>query len=139
MTFLLDTNIVSAYTKRTMPGKLHAWLRVNEGASFLSVVTIAEMRHGLPGVDSPDHPVIAERIAQTEINFMHVTEPLDLDTLIRWKRLLGELKTKNRTLSCEDSLIAASALTKGHTVVTDNVRHFKPAEDFGLNIINPLD
>lgn len=139
MTYLLDTNIVSAYTKRTMPGKLRDWLRVNEGASFLSVVSIAEMRHGLPGVDTPDHAVIAERIAQTEIRFMHVTEPVDLDTLIRWKKLMGELKSKNRTISCEDSLIAASALAKGHAVVTDNVRHFKPAEDFGLNIVNPLD
>ena len=138
MSYLLDTNIVSAFTKRTMPAKLKDWLRIHAGESFLSVVSIAEMRFGLPGVESPDHAVIAERIAQTEIKFLHAVEHLDAGTLTRWKHLLAELKRQNRTMSCEDSLIAATALANGHTLATDNTRHFTPAAASGLEIFNPL-
>lgn len=139
MTYLLDTNIVSGFNKRNLPTKLRDWLRKNAGASFVSAVSIAEMRFGLAGVATPDYDVMAERIAQTELRFMHATEPLDIGTLTRWKRLLAELKTINRTISCEDSLIAATALDKGHVLATDNTRHFLPAQGFGLEIVNPLD
>jgi predicted nucleic acid-binding protein len=138
MTFLLDTDIVSAFNKRTFPPKLKDWLRVNAGACFLSVVTIAEMRYGLPGVASADHAVMAERVAQTELRFLHALEPLDVNVLTRWKHLLAFLKSKNRTIANEDSLIAATALANGHALVTANVKHFLPAADFGLEIINPL-
>jgi predicted nucleic acid-binding protein len=39
-------------------------------------------------------------------------------------------------MTCEDSLIAATALFHGHTVATNNQRHFEPA---GVPIIDPLD
>jgi len=139
MSFLLDTDIVSAYNKRNLPGKLREWLRVNESASFISIVTVAEMRYGLPGVDSPDHGVMAERIAQTEILFLHALEHLDASVLTRWKHLLAGLKRLNRTMTCEDSLIAATALAKNHTLATANTRHFAPAQDLGLKLVNPLD
>jgi len=139
MSFLLDTDIVSAYNKRTIPAALREWLRLNEGDSFISVLSLAEMRHGLPGVDNPDHPIISERLAQTEILFIESLEGLDVDTLIEWKKLLVKLKGINRTMTCEDSLLAATALAKGHVFVTANTRHFAPAEKLGLKVVNPLD
>ncbi len=139
MSYLLDTDIVSAYNKRTMPHRLRAWLTVNEGDSFISLVSIAEMRFGLPGIEHQDHPVLSERIAQTEILFIESLEGLDVDTLVEWKKLLGHLKSINRTMTCEDSLLAATAISKGHTLATANMRHFEPATQFGLKVENPLD
>ena len=49
--------------------------------------------------------------------------------------LLSLLKNKHRTMTCEDSLIAATALFHGHTVATHNIRHFEPA---GVKILDPL-
>ena len=46
-----------------------------------------------------------------------------------------EQKRSNRTMTCEDSLIAAPALHHGHTVATHNVRHFQPA---GVPVFDPL-
>ena len=48
MSFLLDTNVVSEWTKaRPNPGVVQ-WLEtVNEDEVFLSVVTFAELRHGI--------------------------------------------------------------------------------------------
>jgi hypothetical protein len=51
-----------------------------------------------------------------------MTEPL----LVKWKESLAELKLKNRTMTCEDSLITATALFDGHTIATHNKRHFEP-------------
>jgi predicted nucleic acid-binding protein len=139
MSFLLDTDLLSAYNKRTFPKKLKDWLRVNEGDCFISVLSIAEMRHGLPGVDDPDHPIISERIAQTEILFAESLIGLDIDTLVTWKKLLASLKTINRTMTCEDSLLAATAIKNHFALATNNLRHFQPATQFGLNVVNPLD
>ncbi len=139
MSFLLDTDIVSAYNKRSMPSKLRRWLTVNEGDSFLSLVSIAEMRFGLPGVEDKDHAVLAERVARTEILFIESIEGLDVDVLVEWKKLLAKLKTINRTMTCEDSLLAATALKRQHTMATLNTRHFAPAVQFGLKVENPLD
>ena len=45
----------------------------------------------------------------------------------------SELKAKNRTMTCEDSLIAAIALHHSHTIVTRNLSHLKPAGEPGLD------
>lgn len=66
-------------------------------------------------------------MADTRASLAGATEPLDEPVLVRWKQLLSELKVKKRTMTCEDSLIAATALHDGHTVLTRNVSHFKPA------------
>ena len=63
------------------------------------------------------------------------TEALDEPVLVRWKELLAELKARNRSMTCEDSLIAATALQHGHILATHNTRHFEPA---GLPVIDPL-
>jgi toxin FitB len=138
MSYLLDTDIVSAFNKRTIPPRLAEWLRLNESDSFLSALAVAEMRHGLPGVDSADHAVMAERLAQTEVRFADSLIPVGTDTLIEWKRLLANLKTVNRTMTCEDSLMAAAAIQGGFTLATNNARHFEPAKQFGLCVVSPL-
>jgi predicted nucleic acid-binding protein len=47
MSYLLDTDIISAFNKKTIPPKMAAWLVKNESDSFISLVSVAEMRHGL--------------------------------------------------------------------------------------------
>ena len=48
MSFLLDTNVVSEWTKpRPNPGIIEWLAQVEEGEVFLSVVTFAELRHGI--------------------------------------------------------------------------------------------
>ena len=94
MSYLLDTDIISAFQKKSIPPKMAAFTE-----SFV---------------------------------------PLDLDVLIWWRQLLSELKSVNRTLTCEDSLLAATCLANDFVMATNNVRHFEPARQFGLEIENPL-
>lgn len=138
MSYLLDTDIISAFHKKSLPPKLAAWLGKNEGDSFISVVSIAEMRHGLEAAPQSHRVELARRIEITEDRFVESLIPLDVDVLIRWKQLLAELKAVNRTLTCEDSLLAATCLTHDFVMATNNVRHFESARSFGLQIENPL-
>jgi hypothetical protein len=62
-------------------------------------------------------------------------EDLSEAVLVRWKKLLIELRRKNRAMTCEDSLIAATALHHGHIVATHNRRHFEPA---GVQLVDPF-
>jgi predicted nucleic acid-binding protein len=138
MSYLLDTDIISAFHKKTISLKMAAWLGKNEGDSFISVVSIAEMRHGLDAAPESHREELAQRIETTEERFTESLVSLDMDVLIRWKQLLSELKSVNRTLTCEDSLLAATCLAHDFIMATNNVRHFEPARQFGLEIENPL-
>ena len=56
--------------------------------------------------------------------------PVDVSTARRWGRLCAALGGHEGV----DLLIAATALERGLTVVTRNVRHFKPT---GVPVVNP--
>ena len=48
MSFLLDTNVVSEWVKPSPNAGLMKWLaEADEDSTFLSVVTIAELRYGI--------------------------------------------------------------------------------------------
>ncbi len=49
--------------------------------------------------------------------------------------MLAELKARRRTVACEDSLIAATALHFNHTILTSNTAHFAPT---GAMVFNPM-
>lgn len=135
MSFLLDTDILSLLERKHVPAKLVRWVNENEADIFLSVVSFAELEFGLSRAPETHKPALSQWIRQTRQTFAPATEELNEPVLVRWKQLLSELKKKNRTMTCEDSLIAATALYHGHTVATHNVRHFEPA---GVTTIDPL-
>ena len=138
MSYLIDTDIISALNKKNLSFKLVQWLKRNEDDCFISHVSVAEIRHGQENAPASHREELAQRVTDTEERFAECFLPVDLDVLTRWKALIRELKSVNRTMTCEDSLLAATCLFHGHTMATNNVRHFEPAAQFGLKIENPL-
>ena len=136
MSILLDTDLLSLLERKRVPAKLTAWLEKNDAPLFVSVVSFAELQHGLNQAPETHRPGLAAWLDETRRRFAPATEPLTEPVLVRWKELLAELKAKNRTMTCEDSLIAATALCHGHTVATHNQRHFEAS---GVSVIDPLD
>jgi len=61
--------------------------------------------------------------------------PWEAETGLRWAQLLASLRTAGRAMPIKDSLIAATALVHGLTVVTRNRVDF---ENAGLTIIDPF-
>jgi toxin FitB len=135
MTFLIDTDLLSLLGRKRVPMTLLRWFNENDENIFLSAVSLAEIEFGISNAPAEHNKPLFDWFAQVRLQFSSSTEELSVPVLIRWKQLLIDLKRANRTMTCEDSLIAATALYHGHTVVTGNVRHFEPA---GVPTLNPL-
>lgn len=135
MSFLIDTDLLSMLERKHVPPKLAAWIQANEAEIFLSIVSFAELQFGLDRAPASHKASLAAWLANIRRKLAPATEELTEPVLIRWKGLLADLKVKNRTMTCEDSLIAATAFFHGHTVATHNKRHFEPA---GVQIVDPL-
>ena len=135
MSYLIDTDLLSMLERKRIPVRLANWVRENEAEIFLSVVSLAELQFGVDHAPTAHQPHLIVWLSETRRRLAPATEELSEAVLVRWKELLAELKAKNRSMSCEDSLIAATALFHGHTLATHNVRHFEPA---GLPVIDPL-
>ena len=135
MSYLIDTDLLSLLERRQVPPKLATWVQANEAEIFLSVVSLAELQFGLDQAPLTHRAGLGAWLAEIRRKLAPATEELSEPVLVRWKALLAELKAKNRTMTCEDSLIAATALHQNHTIATHNRRHFEPA---GVQIIDPL-
>ncbi|MSU36539.1 MAG: type II toxin-antitoxin system VapC family toxin [Pedosphaera sp.] len=135
MSFLIDTDLLSMLERRKVPARLALWVQKNEADIFLSVVSVAELQFGVDHAPATHKPSLAAWLSDTRRKLAPATEELSEAVLVRWKELLAELKSKNLSMSCEDSLIAATALYHGHTLATHNTRHFERA---GPQIVDPL-
>jgi len=99
------------------------------------VVSFAELQFGLDQAPATHKASLGAWLAGLRQKLAPATEELSEPVLVRWKELLADLKVKNRTMTSEDSLIAATALFHGHTVATHNIRHFDQA---GVQTVDPL-
>jgi hypothetical protein len=135
MSFLVDTDLLSMLERKQVPPKLAAWIQSNEADIFLSIVSIAELQFGLDRAPVTHKASLGAWLAHIRRRLAPATEELTEPVLVRWKELLADLKIKNRTMNCEDSLIAATALLHGHIIAIHNKRHFEPA---GVAVIDPL-
>jgi len=135
VSYLIATDLLSMLERRRVPPKLATWVQQNEAEIFLSVVSFAEIQFGVDRAPATHQASLAAWLADTRRKFAPAMEHLTEPVLVRWKELLADLKSRNRTVMCEDSLIAATALFHGHTVATHNKRHFEPA---GVQVLDPL-
>lgn len=136
MSYLIDTDLLSFLRRKGRSRLLERFVEAHEAEIFISVVTWAEIEHGIALTDETFQKDLRPWAAAVRARFVGATLPLDEAVLVRWKQLLAELKAKNRTVACEDSLIAATALQLGHTILTSNTGHFLPT---GASVLNPLD
>ena len=127
MSYLIDTDLLSLLERRRVPAKLTSWIRKHEEEIFLSVVSLAELQYGLECAPETHKASLASWLSEVRQKLAPATEDLSEPVLVRWKALLADLKAQKRTMTCEDSLIAATALFHGHTVATRNTRHYEPA------------
>lgn len=137
MSFLLDTNVISESAKPRPDAGVLSWLAtVNEDEVFLSVITLAELRHGVERM-----PVGARRSALDEwvtnalpARFANRLLPIDPATADQWGRTIARGQAAGRPLSAMDAFIAATAERHRLTLVTRNVSDF---EVTGIRLLNP--
>jgi predicted nucleic acid-binding protein len=129
MNFLLDTNVVSEWIKlRPNPGVV-AWLtNVDQNRTFLSVVTITELRYGIERMaagsrrERLDEWLGGELISRFEGRIL----PVDIVVADACGRLVARSESLGRPIEPRDAFIAATTEVYDTTLVTRNVSDFQP-------------
>ena len=137
MRLLLDTNVLSEVTRPAPDAGVLAWLdRLDEDRSFISVVSIAEIRRGVALMDEGrKREVLAEWLARDlPRRFEQRVLPVDEKVALAWGDLMGLAKRRDRGLSSMDGLIAATAMAQELTLATRNTKDF---EGLGLELFDP--
>ncbi len=125
MSYLVDTNILSELRKREPDAKVVQWFSERPASTlYLSVLTLGELRKGIDAqAESPRKLALLDWL-EAELPMFFSGRILPVDNLVadRWGRLMAQA---GRPLPAIDSLLAATALTHGLTLVTRNLRDFQ--------------
>jgi toxin FitB len=136
VSFLLDTNVVSEWTKPHPNRGVIEWLtKVNEDDVFLSVVTFAELRHGIERLPPSARRKRLDDWLRNELptRFEGRIALVDGAVADEWGRLVARHEAARRPIHAMDALIAATAQVHGLTLVTRNVSDFKASLKSMLN------
>jgi predicted nucleic acid-binding protein len=137
MTFLLDTNVVSDWKKPQPNPGLAEWLaRVDEESVFLSVVTFAELRHGIERLPSSKRRSRLDEWLRIDLPLRFEQRFLPVDGVVAdaWGRLVARQEARGRAIQAMDALIAATAEAHALTLVTRNASDFEGAVK---SVVNP--
>ena len=133
--YLLDTVVISALRRPERHPQVSRWLQAQQpDAMYISAITVGEIRYGAER-QRRTQPVFAELLERwleyLGTWFQDRILPFDEGAANRWGALHAELGHTSSDLQ-----IAATALHRGMTVVTRNVRDFAPT---GATVLNPFD
>ena len=104
MSFLVDTDVLSLLERKQVPRRLATWVRDNEADLFLSVVSFAELQFGLDRAPATHKASLAAWLANIRRKLAPATEELTEPVLIRWNRLLADLKARQNILDSDMGL-----------------------------------
>ena len=113
------------------------WLAsVDEDRIHLSVVTLAELRHGIEPLSPGTRRGRLEQWLSSDLAQRFAARILPVDAVIadRWGRVLAQAEASGRAAGGMDALVAATAGYFDLTLVTRNVSHFAPLR---IRILNP--
>lgn len=132
--FLLDTDVLSMLRRRERNPAVARWVTKQRTADLhLSVTSIGEIERGV-AKQRRLNPTFADALAAWLDGLVALYGErilvIDLQIAKRWGRLVDAVGHGNA-----DLLIAATALERGLTVVTRNVRHYEPT---GASVLDPV-
>jgi predicted nucleic acid-binding protein len=125
--FLIDTNVVSEMTRPRPDPRVVSFLHeADEDRLFLSVVTLAELRRGVALKADGRAKRALEAWLTAELAERFAGRIVDIDRRIAdsWGELMASAKRHGLALHVMDGFLAATALTRGLTLATRNVKDF---------------
>ena len=97
----------------------------------ISVVTVAELLHGVERADTDARKIIRQAFVEKVIELFPVL-PFDTSVARTYARLWAALAKKGLTVGAHDLIIAATAISLDYTIVTSNVRDFEKIDGIRL-------
>jgi toxin FitB len=137
MSFLLDTNVISEWIKPQPDRSVVSWLaQVDEDRVFISVISFAEVRHGVELL-----PVGRRRERLTHWLAEEVPErfegrvlAIDQHIAETWGVIMARGQKAGLTPGTMDAFVAATAAAHNLTLVTRNVKDF---QRLGIPLFDP--
>ncbi|MDP9050931.1 MAG: type II toxin-antitoxin system VapC family toxin [Acidobacteriota bacterium] len=136
MSFLLDTNVVSEWTKpRPNPGVIEWLTQVEEDEVFISVITFAELRHGIERLPAGARRRRLDEWLRGELPLRFEGRIALIDGAVadEWGRVVAQREARGRPIQAMDALIAATAQVHSLTLVTRNASDFQASLKAVLN------
>jgi predicted nucleic acid-binding protein len=136
MSFLLDTNAVSEWTKpRPNPG-LIGWMEsTDEDRVFISVITLAELHYGMERLATGARRRRLEAWLSHEVplRFEGRILPVDANIAEAWGKTVSRSDAAGRPIGAMDAFLAATAEFHHLTLVTRDVSDFQLLK----TVVNP--
>lgn len=132
--YVLDTNVVSALRVRARHPAVERWAAsVPVAHQFVTAMTIAEIERGVVGMEraDPEQGALLRRWLEDRVLPAFAGRVLAFD--LPAARILATYRVPGHA-PLDDALIAATAQASQLTVVTRNVRHFRP---LGVPCVDP--
>lgn len=137
MSCLLDTCVICEPGRKQPSPRVLRWLDEQpEESLYLSVLTFGEIRRGCARLPVGSKRKALERWLERDLAERFTGRILPVDTPVAdlWGRLQAGAEAKGHKLPTLDSLLAATALTHGLTLVTRNIDDFASTE---AEVLNP--
>jgi tRNA(fMet)-specific endonuclease VapC len=120
MTYLLDTDICIYIIKNRFVGLIKKLRRVGIENVGISAVTVAELEFGVSSSDRSGES--RARLYEFMVPFAFVD--FDLNAARQYGKIRKELKDLGQPIGPMDTMIAAIAMARGQTLVTNNGKKF---------------
>ena len=134
MIYLTDASVLSEVTRPEPDPRVLDWLRRRERDLVVDPVILGDLRFGILLMPNGFRKQQLDRWFDGVVSRVTCLD-WETSTGLRWAKLLADLRATGQTMPVKDSLIAATALAHGLTVVTRQVREFAKA---GVPVLDPF-
>ncbi|MGP4691947.1 type II toxin-antitoxin system VapC family toxin [Agrobacterium cavarae] len=137
MRLLLDTNVLSEVRKPRPSEDVLMWLHeLDEDRTFISIVSIAEIRRGVALMDKGRKQEALDKWLTDDLPQRFENRIIPVEGLVAraWGDLMALAKRSGRGPASMDGMIAATAVAHQLSLATRNTKDF---EGLGINIIDP--
>lgn len=132
--FLLDTDIISELWRKRPDPRLIAFVAALETYE-VSALVIHELAYGVERAPAESRSRLRIFMSAWRARIEETIVPVDAGIAETAGHLRARAQDQGRVLHSEDAIIAATALARGATLVTRNIRDF---EGLGLRLVNPF-
>jgi toxin FitB len=137
LTYLLNTNVISEWTKPSPDRGVVAWLEVaDESSLYLSVVAFAEIRLGIELLPQGRKRDQLTRWLEEDLAHRFEGRVIEIDQSIAavWGQVVARGRVQGIVPPLLDAFLVATAMVHGMTLVTRNLRD---VQSFGVAVLDP--
>jgi predicted nucleic acid-binding protein len=137
LTYLLDTNVISEWTKPRPDHGVVAWLEATDESSlYLSVVAFAEIRLGIELLPKGRKRDQLTRWLEADLARRFEGRVIEIDQPIAaaWGEIVARGRARGAAPPILDAFLMATAVVHGMTLVTRNLRD---VQHFGVDVLDP--